>query len=422
MGEAAYYGVVGDFVRAVEPHTEADPNVLVALFLAYGGNVMGRDAFLWVGGQEHTAKLFVNVVGPSSTGRKGSANGPIDLFFSQVDQEWAQNNHSGLSSGEGLIWVVRDPIFKWEKAKGGKGEAAYVEVDPGIPDKRALIKESEFFGTLQVIRRAGNTLSPVMRDAWDKSDLKSMTKNSPAKATGAHITIIGNITKEELLRGMLSGEMDNGFANRFLWVCSKRSKALPEGGRLHELMNTAHWRDLVLRLQKAKAFAFKAGAVHRDDAASDLWGRDARPDEGKYARLTRERHGLFGAVTSRAAPQVLRIGLIYARLDCAREMREEHLLAALEVWYCEDSAKFIFGDAMGDPTADMILNALRAATEGLTRSEVSALFSGNTKASEIERALRVLSGAGLARFEKEKSGQGRSPERWFAVGNWEASR
>ena len=64
------------------------------------------------------------------------------------------------------------------------------------------------------MRRQGNNLSPTMRDAFDKGLLNSMVKNSPARATDAHITIVGNITKEELLRAMLVDEMDNGFANR----------------------------------------------------------------------------------------------------------------------------------------------------------------------------------------------------------------
>lgn len=423
IGPAAYLGVVGDFVRGVEPHTEADSSVLLLLFLAYVGNLTGRDFYLWIGGQKHHSNIFVNVVGTTSTGRKGSASGPLDLFFGQVDPPWAENAQSGLSSGEGLIWCVRDRITKREKDKK-TGEYDEVEVDPGVDDKRALVKQPEFFGALQVMRRSGNTLSPVIREAWDNGNLRSMTKNSPARATNAHITIIGNITKEELLRGMLGGEMDNGFANRFLWACSKRSKALPEGGRLHEVMDTNQWHDLVLRVQKAKAFAFQADALFRDTEASDYWGRDGRPDDGAYFRLTRERHGLFGAATSRAAPQVLRLALIYAMLDRVREIRIEHLKAALEVWrYCEDSAKYIFGDSMGDPTADSILNGLRQQPAGLTRKEISDLFAGNVKTAEIQRALDVLNKAGLARFELEKrDGKGRNPERWLAVGQIGARR
>jgi hypothetical protein len=106
--------------------------------------------------------------------------------------------------------------MKREQSKEKNGPPQYrdVEVDAGIKDKRLLVRQSEFFGALQVMRRQGNTLSPVIRDAWGRGDLNSLVKNSPAKAAGAHISIIGNIAKDELLRGMLRDEADNGFSNR----------------------------------------------------------------------------------------------------------------------------------------------------------------------------------------------------------------
>lgn len=213
LGEDAYYGVAGRFVRLVEPDTEADPSFMLVQFLAYAGNILGRRAFVWAGGDRHYSNLFVCGVGPTSAGRKGSAAGQSQLFFKDIDDDWVRSIQSGLSSGEGLIWCVRDPIYRREKVNQGKGKAAQYEdvlVDPGVDDKRVLVHESEFFGPLQAMRRQGNTLSPVMRSAFDKGNLNSMVKNSPGKATDAHITIVGNITKEELLRAMLVDEMDNG--------------------------------------------------------------------------------------------------------------------------------------------------------------------------------------------------------------------
>ena len=57
-----------------------------------------------------------------------------------------------------------------------------VETDPGVPDKRLMIVESEFAGTLTVARRDGNILSRVLRDGWDRGDLATLTKSSPARA------------------------------------------------------------------------------------------------------------------------------------------------------------------------------------------------------------------------------------------------
>ncbi len=209
---------------------------------------------------------------------------------------------------------------------------------------------------------------------------------------------------------MLNEEMDNGFANRFLWVCSQRSKSLPEGGR----MSQVNFSDLQARITSAVRVALEVGAVERDDDAAALWGKDGIPDPGAYHALARERHGLFGTATARAPAQVLRLSLVYALLDRSEKIRRQHLEAALEVWrYCEDSAKYIFGDALGDPTADEILRALRASPGGMTRTEIAGLFARNKSAAEITRALMVLHKRGLARFAKEPS-TGRSPERWFA--------
>lgn len=124
---------------------------------------------------------------------------------------------------------------------------------------------------------------------------------------------------------------------------------------------------------------------------------------------------MYGACTARAAALTLRVSLIYALLDGSAEIRREHLSAALEVWrYCDDSAKYIFGDRLGDPTADEILRALRAVPAGLNRSEISALFDRHKSSSEISRALMVLHSSGRARFERVPT-MGRPVERWFAV-------
>ena len=242
LGEDAYYGIAGRFVRLVEPHTEAD-SVLHAGAVPGLRRQRARTPHLRLGGRGSALSEHLRLRRRSHVrGRKGSAAGPSQLFFKDIDEDWVRSIQSGLSSGEGLIWCVRDPIYRREKVSQGKGKPAEYEevlVDPGVDDKRLLVHESEFFGALQAMRRQGNTLSPTMRAAFDKGNLNSMVKNSPAKATDAHITIVGNITKEELLRAMLVDEMDNGFANRFLWACSRRSKCLPEGGRMWEALRAS---------------------------------------------------------------------------------------------------------------------------------------------------------------------------------------
>jgi hypothetical protein len=263
--------------------------------------------------------------------------------------------------------------------------------------------ESELASALKAGKRESNTLSPVIRDAWDSSDLRTMTKNSPAKATGAHISIIGHITLAELRKTLGETDCLNGFGNRFLWVCAKRSKLLPDGGDLAP----ADFQRLAKRL--ALRFDEVAGVreMRRTPAAKALW-------HATYPRLTGDRPGLFGSITSRAEAQVLRLSIIYALLDGVATIGEPHLRAALAVWrYCEDSARFIFGDRLDDPLAEAIRDALHEAGEtGLTRREIGEFLSGHATKPQLDAALASLSKLGLAHCATEPTG-GRPAERWF---------
>ena len=98
----------------------------------------------------------------------------------EIDREWTKANiQQGLISGEGLINAVRDPVYRME-------DGEEVCVDEGVTDKSTL-------------------------------DVRSRV-------------CIAHITQEELRRNLTATELANGFANRFLWVCARRFKLLPEGG------------------------------------------------------------------------------------------------------------------------------------------------------------------------------------------------
>jgi hypothetical protein len=406
----AYYGLAGQLVQVVEPHTEASSVALLIQTLVCFGNVIGRTAYFVAEASRHFTNLFAVLVGVTSIGRKGSSWAQVLRVFRGVDPEWAEQQiQFGLSSGEGLIWAVRDPITKREpvREKGRVVDYQDVEIDAGISDKRALVFESEFASPLRMMARDGNTLSVLIRQAWDTGDLRTMTKNSPARATGAHISMVGHVTRDELRRELNSTEMGNGFANRIPWICTTRSKELPEGGNLTD----AAIHPLVARLKDAVAFARNVGEMKRDDAIKKMWAEI-------YHELTAGTPGLLGAVTSRGVPQTMRLACLYALLDQSAVIRAEHLLAAVALWeYCHASARFIFGDALGDQPADIILRGLRDAPNGLDRTAISSLFSRHLSAGEVSRALSVLQEHGLAILSSPShDGVGRPCEVWSAVG------
>ncbi len=400
--------MASEWVRMVEPHTEADSAALLVQFLVAFGNVIGRKAYYRAEADRHYANLFAVIVGQTAKGRKGTSLGQVQAIFRDIDETWCESRvMGGLSSGEGLIWGVRDEIRERTPIKEHGRVIRHEEqvVDEGEIDKRLLVTESELASVLQRAERETNTLSAIIRQSWDNGNLRVLTKKQSARATDAHVSIIGHITRDELRRLLNSTEAANGFANRFLWVCAKRSKCLPDGGKLDRV----DFSDLTRRLRDSVNAARTTDQMERDSTARAIWHK-------VYPDLSDGKPGLLGAVTSRAEAQVLRISCVYALLDCSAAVKAEHLLAALALWeYCLDSARFIFGAALGDATADEILRALRVRPEGMTRNDIRSHFTGNKSSAEIDRALGLLQEYGRARMLKEQAGQGRPAERWYAV-------
>ena len=407
LEEAAFHGLAGDIVKAIEPHSEADRVAILLQFLTAFGSVIGRQAYFVAESDKHYPNIFVVLVGTTAKGRKGSSWGHVLRVIQPVNTDWASHRiETGLSSGEGLIWAVRDPIERSEPIREDKRVVGYqnVVIDQGEEDKRLLILEPEFASTLRVLNRDGNTLSAVIRTAWDSGELHTLTKNSQARATGAHISIIGHITKDEVCRYLDRTEMGNGFGNRFLWACVARSKVLPEGGNI----GSVDFTSLERRLASAVRFAQNAGELKRDDQAREIWHR-------VYPDLSDGKPGLLGAMIARAEAQAMRLAMLYALLDQSRLIQVEHLQAALALWdYCEESAQFVFGQTLGGPMADEILKVLKSSATGLTRTDIMNHFNRNKTTNEISHALSSLREAGRAYAVPEKSG-GRPIERWFAL-------
>jgi hypothetical protein len=397
LSEDAFQGLPGHMIEAMESHTEADPVAVLVTLLSAFGNACGRGAFFRVGKDRHHPKINAVLVGETSKSRKGTSWGLVRDPMHAVDRYWAEERvENGLSSGEGLIYQVRD------KRMGVNKDGDPVLEDPGADDKRLFILEGEFAGVLKVATREGNNLSAIIRSAWDAGKLSTLTKNSPMKATDSHISIVGHVTATELVRLLSDSDAHNGFANRFLWLCVKRSKILPFGGEW-ERQNVA---GMVSLLGKVLRFAKDAGELRWGESAKSLWVK-------RYPVLSEGAPGLLGAVTSRSEAQVLRLACVYALMDSSVTIELEHLKAALAVWYyAEASARYIFGDATGDAVADSIEEMLSGSPEGLTRAQIRDAFGRNKSSERLGAALELLERLGRVRNEIEQTG-GRPAERWF---------
>ena len=391
LGEDAFIGFAGDFVLAVMQHTEADPAALLFQLLVCFGNCVGTTPFYRQEWTRHHAREFVLIVGRSAKARKGTSWNIIKEVFKLADENWFKKRIvGGLGSGEGVVNAVRDE-------QNEPDEQGRVTTIKGVEDKRLMVVESEFASVLSVSGREGSTLSEVLRNAWDSGDIQTLTKNNPIRTTGAHISVIGHITETELKKKLGDNAIFNGFINRFLPVCAKRARLLPDGGNLTD----EDFENLASQLARAIDAARKISRLIRSDEARKLWHE-------VYPKLTGDRAGNFGAVTSRAEAHVLRLSIIYALLDGSSQIELCHLKAALECWrYCQDSALYIWGDFTQGGIAEKIRIALTGAGEGgLTRSQLNDALGGRITAEEFGPELeKMISSGEVIEFTKPTAGR-----------------
>ena len=298
LDDHALHGIVGEIVRKVDPHTESHQVATLMQFLVAFGSLVGRGPHFVVSATKHYLNLFLALVGPTASGRKGTSWDVVLWLLSYFDQPWADERiQGGLVSGEGLISHVRDAVVKREPKRTGKGGPItgheLTTLDEGVADKRLLVVETELSRMFKAMNREANTLSDVARQAWDgRRVLQTMAKGSPNKATEAHISIVGHTTRADVLKHLSETDSANGFGNRFLWASVWRTKVLPDGGNLAG----EDWAPIRQRLEEIIGFARLVGKMTRDQDARAIW-------HAVYEELSGARPGLLGAILGAPTPR-----------------------------------------------------------------------------------------------------------------------
>lgn len=383
----------GDVVAVFEPFTEASPVAMATQFAVAFGCAVGGGPRFYVGETAHRTNEFLMLPGDTARGRKGDAGNIVRALFEEADQDWAAHRwKSGLSSGEGLIFNVRDGVTK--VATEGKNAGKTVVVDEGVEDKRLLAYETEASAVLKQTDRKGNTLSNVTRDAWDHRSLSTLTRHNPLTATNPHISIIAHCTVEDLLAHLTNTEVANGWANRFMFAATHRDKLLASPGRADRLSVEA----LADAVREALQFARGVGEMQRTPSAERLWC-------AVYGRLSADQIGLFGQLTARAEAHVVRLSMLYALFCGSRVIDEDHLRSALAFWlYCFESTRLIFGQRTGNGDADRIKEGLLPG-ESMSFSDIREdIFSGHIPAARLQTAVDLLIRTNEVRLEEESTG------------------
>ncbi len=387
-GPEIFHGLAGELVDLFKPYTEAGSVAIAVQHLVMFGNAAGSGPVSHVGETPHHTNENVLIVGTSSRARKGDSGNIASKPLCDADPTWTENIASGLSSGEGLIHAVRDPV--WKDSEGER-----VLVDSGVSDKRLCVLETEFSTALKQFSRQGNVLSSVLRDAWDcKPVLRTLTKNSPLRATGAHISIVAHTTPEDLHAHLTDVDTANGLGNRFIVILTHRERKLPNPGRAPSSQVAA----LASQVRRSLDFAREVSEIRRSRDAERLWGE-------VYEQLTEDKPGLIGKLLARSESHVLRLSALYALYARSPHIDTDHLLSALALWdYSEASVHSIFGQRTGRPGADRILTGMMVGEELNLTQVRSQIFSNHISQAGLDLDLRLLEELGLIRTQIRKTG------------------
>jgi hypothetical protein len=395
--EAMFCGRLGEWSKTAVATSEAPRAAVFVTIAAYAATAFGRDCYLWIDNTAHHPRLFAIHVGRSSRARKGTAAAVTERLHKAVvgldDAERGDGERvapmvhvGGLSTREGLAWVLRDPI------EGLDDDGNPEITDPGQPDKRLMTLESEFENVLQQGRRDGNTLSSALRDCFDGRDLAPMTKTNQTKATAPHVSCIGHITPHELLSKLDSNAISNGFLNRFLVFWAERSRLVP----FPDPIPTETINAWAIELREAVLAARDGdGEMTLSQPARDLYQATYISEWSRSA--TSE---LVTALMERAPVVALRLAMTFALVDQEKTIGADHLKCGI-AWsrYWRASVEYIWrdrarltntegADADHARRADRIVAYLRTVGSAVKRSELSKhCFQRHIEASELDAAL-----------------------------------
>ena len=380
LSDLAFHGPLGEMVLALDPHTEASALGTMASLLVMFGNALGREFYVRVGAGRHFPTLYAWLVGTTYLGRKGTAADNALLCMEQIMPEWvAYNIRRSLNSGQGIGQTVSD-----------LDKAAKEQRDNPLGDKRCLFITAELADVLIKARCDGNTLFNTLRDCWDTGILENTSITRKLRVTGASVSWLAMITAEELGELLKLKELATGSLNRVLVFHIERSKKLPgmppvlDPGLINPIANEA-----TRNLKATRSYRISGATEHNislSTAALDLM--IGIKDQTETAGRTWIESG-----SARAFVQIIRLALIYAVADGARQIEPDHLLAAKSlVDHAGRSLATLATSDLSDPLARRILTYMREdPSEVLSRTQISInIFNKHVPARDLEIAIGLL--------------------------------
>jgi len=407
----AYQGKIGDLIKVIAPHTEACPEAILTGLLTGIGNILGNNIKINAG-RLQKPNLYSVIIGRSSQSRKGTAISIAEKLLAYIDPDWHENCvDSGLYSGEGLLLSMRDDRFDNE------GNL----LEKGVDDKRRLYIEEEFSDVLTLFKGKTSILSGIIRKGFDSIPLRQNVKNYPLKVREPHLSIMGAITLGELKATLSARDLSSGMVNRIAWIHAYRSK--PDKPRAKEpipnemgvlsifnVHNSDSENHIYIPLDKyldpiknaIESELKRPRVIEFNAEAQEYWDTVIVPKYGKDLPETP-----LTQATDRANAIIPRVALIYAVVAQSEKIRLVDLKSGEAFWkYAEQTAVTIWGQTLGNRTADDILNLIYSTSYAVSLTEISNFFNRNKSREDITEALNLLIAFELV-MESKKSTNGR---------------
>jgi hypothetical protein len=381
LAASAFHGPIGEAVKGVEAHTEADPAAVLTTLLSYAGSLIGKDTFFELSGIEFRANLFMLIIGPTSIGKKGTS---LHLAKKLLGTGHEVRELSGLASGESVITEL---------------------AEPNESSCNVLIIEEEFGRLLESAGRNGSTLSMHVRLLFDGNPLARRTVEGSSRVSDYHAGLLGHITPPELKLRLSQSDQTNGLANRLMMIASYSPRIViwDDQGRPGSNVGPA---VRITNLASIATAGSKRGRIQISDDAWDLLSR---------IHLNREL-SLDNALIARLETQLCRLALVYAVMDGAEEVEVVHVEAARAVVeYAKATTELFFPENQFGVTARQLLMLIREAeSDGLTLSQMGKLFSGHLDPAVRNSALKELLDAQLI-VEEVVGSDGRPARKYTAA-------
>ncbi len=383
LGDDGYHGVLKDVCKISTRHSEASAVAIAANTIATFSAMIGRVAFQHIGDGVCHARPFFLLTGKTGKARKGTSEYTPYRIFNEVEQMLGDEDNpklkrheGGLSTGEGLGWVVHDEVLNKD------GEVA----EEGVNDKRLYVVEAEFAGCMAAASREKNNLSATVRTVWDGRSISPLVKNAKWCASDPHIVITGHITAAELIDRMSDVDAQSGFMNRFIILHIVRSKLVP----LPKRTSDEDIQRVAIQIAEAVEFAMGEAGAGNNSLEVKLSAEARKFWCGQYKELTMEQNGKAGVLLVRTEIYCRMLAMIFALLDQSAVIEPQHIKAAL-AWinYWKDSVNYIFGKLAEQAKANKVNETAKSVYEfisknsGCSRTDLTKFFK-NKKLTSVE--------------------------------------